>query len=575
MVDDKPEPGQQANSEGTTEGSPAKGAPKVPGGGQWTWNGMQAFVAAHNKRIGIGLALFFLLYNLKEFARFSRYCLFDSTDTGWLVRTGQYIVENGALPRTDIFSWTCHDAPWVVYQWLAEIVMWYVYNAGGLWLIGAVWLTLIALIYFWLLPRQFLRRGVPLAMAFFFLALVLTPSWFFARPQTFSFFFLLAFQALLEWYKSSGKWKVLIALPPLMILWANTHSFWFLGLLMVCCYCVDGPGEKRKSVTVGDLSISIDKADISVEDTAEKKTSASKEKVISLDKNVLICLVITALSLLVNPYGFGLIDYNISFIGNTPSAIAEVGPVELGKHNGFLIYLLLFIYACVRQFPKIGWGRAFLSAFLLVGAACVRRFEPVAIIVTFQYMAMLLEGQLQLQSARQSVPAIAAREFAKGSTTNKVDLMLLTCALVAGIKIWSVTCPDAKWAEAYFRGAATAQSLGWYEKSRTGKERVFCDADTGDWLILHQAGPVFIDTRFDFYGNLFFNEWLDCMEGKPGWDKYLNRYGVTHVILRGNPNLAKLLEKDSKLPEKERGWQKVADDKKIRIWAKISTLDAK
>lgn len=534
MVDDKPAPSPEAGSDGSD---------KVPPAGQdelaakkGAWSRVQKLVTGpHSKRFGLAFAVVIFLYNLKEFSRLSRYCLFDSTDTGWLVRTGQYICQNMALPQTDIFSWTCADKSWVVYQWLAEAVMWSVYDRGGLWLIGAAWLTMVALLYFWLLPRLFLRRGVPLAMAFFCLALVLTPAWFFARPQTFSFFFLLAFQAILEYYKSSGKWKVLIALPPLMILWANTHSFWFIGLLMLLCYCVDGPEDK---------------------------------KLVSLDRSLLFCCVISALCLLVNPYGLGLIEYNISFIGNTPDAISEVRPVELPKHAGFVIYIVLFILACLRNFSKIGWGRAFLATFLLVGATQVRRFEPVAVIVTFQYMAMLVESQLQLQSAQKSIPLSSAREFARGRSTNKIDLMLLTCALLAGFKIWSTTCPDAAWAEAYFRGARTGEALAWYEKNRTGKERVFCDADTGDWLILHKAGKVFIDTRFDFYGKNFFYEWYSCMEGTPGWDKYLERHGVTHVILRGNPNLAKLLEYDQ-------SWQKVADDKKFRIWAKNSTPEAK
>ncbi|HEY9869835.1 MAG TPA: hypothetical protein V6D08_11765, partial [Candidatus Obscuribacterales bacterium] len=76
----------------------------------------------------------------------------QSSDTGWIVRTGEYIIFKGCLPTHDIFSWTCTGCRFVTYQWLFEVAAGGLFAVGGLWLVGLAACTGIALTYLYLLP---------------------------------------------------------------------------------------------------------------------------------------------------------------------------------------------------------------------------------------------------------------------------------------------------------------------------------------------------------------------------------------------------------------------------------------
>ncbi|MBX6322605.1 MAG: hypothetical protein IRY94_12310, partial [Rhodospirillaceae bacterium] len=56
---------------------------------------------------------------VRTFVAGTRYGPFSS-DFPWLWRAGQRILDAGALPAGDPFSWTAAGRPWVLYQWLFE-----------------------------------------------------------------------------------------------------------------------------------------------------------------------------------------------------------------------------------------------------------------------------------------------------------------------------------------------------------------------------------------------------------------------------------------------------------------------
>jgi hypothetical protein len=72
---------------------------------------------------------------------------------------------------------------------------------------------------------------------------------------------------------------------------------------------------------------------------------------------------------------------------------------------------------------------------------------------------------------------------------------------------------------------------------------VFHDLDWGGYLILN-ARPrrVFIDDRFELYGREYVLEYLDAMNSGPGWNKLLDQYGFSHVLIRPQTALAKVLK---------------------------------
>src|SRR5579863_3637426 len=58
--------------------------------------------------------------------------LLGDGDTGWHIRTGEWILDNGRIPRHDIFSFTKPGQPWFAWEWLWDLCMGVLHRHGGL-----------------------------------------------------------------------------------------------------------------------------------------------------------------------------------------------------------------------------------------------------------------------------------------------------------------------------------------------------------------------------------------------------------------------------------------------------------
>src|SRR5438105_13567515 len=69
--------------------------------------------------------------------------LLGDGDTGWHIRTGQWILANHRVPDRDVFSYTMPGATWFAWEWLWDAVFAVIYNFSGL---GGVVLATLAII---------------------------------------------------------------------------------------------------------------------------------------------------------------------------------------------------------------------------------------------------------------------------------------------------------------------------------------------------------------------------------------------------------------------------------------------
>lgn len=157
-------------------------------------------------------------------------------DFWWHIAAGRNILESGAIPSIDPFG--MYDAANACGQtvlkseWLGQVFLYSIYR----------WLGLDGIIFF--------RAGVlTLCLAIVYLrcrlvastssfALVITALAGLAilhhtgeRPQLFSFLLLSLLFLLLDNFVYSGKRWLLYCIPPLMLLWSNTHGAVLLGML--------------------------------------------------------------------------------------------------------------------------------------------------------------------------------------------------------------------------------------------------------------------------------------------------------------------------------------------------------
>lgn len=144
-------------------------------------------------------------------------------DTFWHLRSGQQMWETGAPLVTEPFSHTSYGAPLHNHWWLSQLIFFWVYSAGGPFL-----LTLVvgacavgAIVGSWRLTKGpwELRMGL-LA----WLAIATAPEWA-LRPQVFSLVLLVVATHLVA--RDRLAW-----LPLVCIVWANLHALVIFGVAL-------------------------------------------------------------------------------------------------------------------------------------------------------------------------------------------------------------------------------------------------------------------------------------------------------------------------------------------------------
>src|SRR5581483_5967243 len=78
-------------------------------------------------------------------------------DFWWHLRIGEWMVQNGRLPSTDIFTFTVPAHAWTDHEYLTEIVMWLVYSSAGLVGISLLF-GVVTWVGWWFIYRQVYRQ---------------------------------------------------------------------------------------------------------------------------------------------------------------------------------------------------------------------------------------------------------------------------------------------------------------------------------------------------------------------------------------------------------------------------------
>ncbi len=176
--------------------------------------------------------------------------LLGDGDTGWHIRTGQYILEHHRVPTQDLFSFSRPGAPWFAWEWLTDVTYAVLFQIGGLKAIVLLSGALIALFATVVLRYTLWRGANPLIAAFTTLLAVGASSMhFLARPHLFTLLLLPVCLWIVEAdRRKNTRW--LWALIPLTALWTNLHGGFViflacLGLLVVAC-AIDLARERWK-----------------------------------------------------------------------------------------------------------------------------------------------------------------------------------------------------------------------------------------------------------------------------------------------------------------------------------------
>lgn len=416
-------------------------------------------------------------------------------DMYWHLASGKWMVEHAAILRNDVFSSTVTGQPYSVGEWLGEIVLYAAYALGG-WA-GIVFLRgiLVAIAAFFV-TRVALRAGraavaIPLATA----ALLLSSVVWTDRPQLFT---LALFPLLLDilLLARDGRTRLLVAVPPLLLVWTDLHGGYALGLALVLLFSLEAV-LRRAHV-----------------------------------RAFVVTAALAALATLLDPGALG-IAAAVGHAASPPRYIVEEAPPDVLKPAGALF--ALFVLGTLAVGMRA--GGTLLDALMLVPllwlALSAQRDMPYFAFAALPYLARTIPRAMP--PLPFTMPHVAVPRAA---------LHAVAAALVAVALLGLGTLPTAPDGSAY-----PARALG---ALRSGKGALLNEYDWGGYLIWNAPErPVFIDGRLLPYLPSVLADFNTAVALGPGWRDILARDRITSVLLRPDRPLVGALRED--------GWRVVVD----------------
>lgn len=468
--------------------------------------------------------------------------LLMDADTGWHIRTGEWILQHGWVPKTDIFSFTRpHDA-WFAWEWGWDVTFAFIHRMWGL--AGVAFVNTCTLCVISALLFRLIRRccgNDVLSLGFAMLAMCGSAIHWLARPHLFSWVLVVIFLHVLL-SAGQGRLKLLCWLPFLTVLWTNLHGGFFVGIVLVSISAV---GELC-NVALG---------------RQESWASAYAKA-----RPYLLCMVGCGAATLVNPYGWHLHQHVFSYLGDTNllDHISEYQSVSF--HHGAAIFfecMLLFGVGAAWWCVQNGRFAAALSIIVWAHLALFSgRNIPLFVLIASPWAASMCQDLLSRMdwSARVAKVAKGIREACQElrffERVERFHVLSMLAVLTLAVLFASGRPGFAAQFDAKQFPIEDVPGLEVLSKSR-----IFTYDQWGDYLIYRfPNAKVFMDGRSDFYGSSFVDTYLQLVNAGYNWESHLKQFGVSTVVLKPDAPLATVLKQSHE-------WRLVFDNGSVIVFA--------
>jgi len=440
----------------------------------------------------------------------------------WHMKVGEAILATHHWPTADTYSFTVHGAPWVAYEWLGEVLLAWAYRAGGLRGLLALDLAMGAAILLALYALASQRsRNSKAGFVACGLLLALTIVFFTLRPQMLGDLFLILTLIVLERFRQ-GHTRTLWLLPPLFMLWVNTHASFVAGLFAIAVYGLCGLVEIRW----GGLE--------SVRWTAAQRL------------NLGLALLASVIGLVFTPYGPKLAGFPLDMAVSHPmitAGITEWQPLPFNVQFGKLFLLLVVGFLLAQIVYRFPWQLAEMTP-LLCGmvAACLHvRFLQVFVPFCAPLLAVMLSRWI--------------RPYEAGKDKFALNAILMTAIVVGVVRFFPSRAQLEQRAAQHWPVKAVE-----YLERHSVPQPLYNNYAYGGYLIHELDGryKVFIDGRAELYERTgILADYASISEVRANALALLWAYNVQSCLIERGEALATLLAASSE-------WQKVyADDMSV------------
>lgn len=454
--------------------------------------------------------------------------IFLDPDFGWQLRTGEYILQYG-FPKTDPFSYTMPEFPFVAHSWLIDVLFAQIYPVVGY--EGLAILTSTASVLALcvaLLPN---RKHLPSILLAFLLSVSSLLSYISVRPQSFSwllfaFFIIIIFEKKL-WQKFG--W----VLPLVMILWVNIHGSFAIGLGIL--------GFK-----------------LGYKALMQKK----------LDKKLALISLATFAATFINPYTYDIWrEVFLTFFDNKlRTEISEWKPLFLRLSEFHIPIMAISLVFVIKQYRKLDKSFAILFLLLLFVAFSSSKLLP------FWIVAAAYVTPIAINSFKKDLPNKLARK--RFSFVINLLIVLAASALILHIpRIWK---SYTYFSEENFYSDSAVKFIKKDLPNRNENENIFTPFIWGGYTLWKiPEKKVFIDGRMTYwtddkapstYSTDAFVDQARIVTLEPGYERIIEKYSIGTILVPKtslDPNFKTFAEE-----LEETGWEKTFEDENALIYQK-------
>lgn len=456
-------------------------------------------------------------------------------DTGWHIRTGQYILNHGSIPKADLFSYSKPGAPWFAWEWLSDVVFALLFGAAGLkGIVLFASLAIAAVATILLRYTVWLGTNSLIALLTTLLAVGGSSIHFLARPHLFTLLLLPICLWLLQKDRvRPSRWVWLLV--PMVGLWTNLHGGFMVFLACLALLVVGCAVESGMRGSGWGLSY---------------RYSALWGS----------CCAVTVL----NPYGIHLHAHILQYlrsdwIRNLVQEFQAPTFRDEGQFQFEIMLLLGLLTAGVLlmrgKVPEVLW-LVFLSHCALTSV----RHAPLYALVAAPLLAVCLSEWSRQTTLRAGIRSYHRILFQLGEDLRPgfTRTSVWVCAPVIALSFLNAPVPWPR----DFPNEAFPTALISRNQDLITHGRVFTSDQWADYLIYlyYPNQKVFFDGRSDFYGEDLGKQYLALLEGSHRALAVMRQHGFTVMLLPAGWPLADLLKR-------EPGWTVIESDRQAILFA--------
>lgn len=455
----------------------------------------------------------FLFFVLTLVYYFSAQPLMDDPDVPWHLATGRLLLDTGAVPLRDPWSFAA-DETWYLLSWIWNLLLGVVERAGGLFsvmmLTMAVPAALVAI-----LAGHLLKVGVSLSTVCF-IALVAGLSmqdFITARPHLSGYAFSLVFYLILDKSRAGGR---LWPLAPMMLVWANTHGSFMAGFVVLGAFGLEALALKQWGWL----------------------------------KKLMSCTLVCGALALINPYGLEVsIGALKTLAGVAKGHTIEWLPFNFTASAGISAWLALMLLSSNLRYVRAPVADKVLAVGWWLSCMMVMRNGPMFVLLSAPYVARCVDEAIAgWQTPRAPSPFALFMEKQKPAR--------VWAAALSGVLVFSVAAAKMPHEDKIISPAMDVRDAIAYAKEHYPDKRFVTDFNFGGQVIYYAGGELkmMMDSRAGtVYSEDVMQAYIDFLYLKPGWEKAFAGLGVEALMISNTLKFAQAYENG----DFRKGWQLV------------------